>query len=115
MPITQFATKEKYRYQNGFGCHFESEAVEGTLPIGHNNPQKPPYGLYAEKLSGTAFTAPRHENKQTWLYRILPSCAHPPYGPAEKTAAANGVDGAALDEGASKLSLHPQPAALGPL
>lgn len=23
MPVTQFATKEKYRYQNGFGCHFE--------------------------------------------------------------------------------------------
>ncbi|KAM3552788.1 hypothetical protein MY1884_007020 [Beauveria asiatica] len=107
MPVTQFATKEKYRYQNGFGCHFESEAVEGTLPIGHNNPQKPPYGLYAEKLSGTAFTAPRHENKQTWLYRILPSCAHPPYGPAEKTAAANGVDGAALDDGASKLHYIP--------
>ncbi|TQV97797.1 hypothetical protein V2A60_006478 [Cordyceps javanica] len=107
MPVTQFATKEKYRYQNGFGCHFESEAVEGTLPIGHNNPQKPPYGLYAEKLSGTAFTAPRHLNKQTWLYRVLPSCAHPPYAPAEKTAAANGVDGAALDEGSSKLHYIP--------
>lgn len=58
-----------------------SEAVEGALPVGHNSPQKPPYGLYAEKLSGTAFTAPRHENKQTWLYRVLPSCAHPPYQP----------------------------------
>ncbi|PCD33265.1 hypothetical protein AU210_009494 [Fusarium oxysporum f. sp. radicis-cucumerinum] len=70
---------EKYRYQNGFNCYLESEAVDGALPIGHNSPQKPPYGLYAEKLSGTAFTAPRHENKQTWLYRVLPSCAHPPY------------------------------------
>ena len=57
---------------------FRSEAVEGALPIGHNSPQKPPLGLYAEKLSGTAFTAPRHDNKQTWLYRVLPSCAHPP-------------------------------------
>lgn len=58
-----------------------SEAVPNALPIGHNSPQKPPLGLYAEKLSGTAFTAPRHENKQTWLYRILPSCAHPPFEP----------------------------------
>jgi homogentisate 1,2-dioxygenase len=56
-----------------------SEAVDEALPIGQNSPQQPPYGLYAEKLSGTAFTAPRHENKQTWLYRILPSCAHPPF------------------------------------
>jgi homogentisate 1,2-dioxygenase len=46
------------------------------LPIGANSPQKPPFGLYAEKLSGTAFTAPRHENLQTWLYRILPAAAH---------------------------------------
>jgi homogentisate 1,2-dioxygenase len=59
-----------------------SEAAPGALPIGHNSPQKPAHGLYAEKLSGTSFTAPRHENKQSWLYRILPSCAHPPFSPA---------------------------------
>lgn len=53
--------------------------MPGALPIGQNSPQKPAHGLYTEKLSGTAFTAPRHENKQTWLYRILPSCAHPPF------------------------------------
>lgn len=53
-----------------------SEALTGALPIGHNSPQKPPYGLYAEKLSGTAFTAPRHENQQSWLYRILPAAVH---------------------------------------
>lgn len=64
-----------------------SEAVPGALPIGQNSPQKPPHGLYAEKLSGTAFTAPRHENKQTWLYRILPSCSHPPFTPAAKDRA----------------------------
>ena len=52
-----------------------TEAVPGALPIGQNSPQKPPYGLYAEKLSGTAFTAPRHENKQSWLYRIVPACS----------------------------------------
>lgn len=64
-----------------------SEAVAGALPVGHNSPQQPAFGLYAEKLSGTAFTAPRHENKQTWLYRILPSCAHPPYRPSAEGAA----------------------------
>ncbi|KAG6018879.1 hypothetical protein E4U41_003519, partial [Claviceps citrina] len=83
MPVTEdFSTKEKYRYQCGFNSYLESEAVEGALPIGCNSPQRPPFGLYGEKLSGTAFTAPRHDNKQTWLYRILPSCAHPPYRPA---------------------------------
>lgn len=46
------------------------------MPVGHNSPQKAPYGLYTEKLSGTAFTAPRHENQQAWLYRIIPSAAH---------------------------------------
>ncbi|KAK3384630.1 homogentisate 1,2-dioxygenase [Lasiosphaeria ovina] len=81
MPVTDFEFKEKYQYQNGFDCYFESEAIAGALPIAQNSPQKPPLGLYAEKLSGTAFTAPRHENKQTWLYRILPACAHPPFSP----------------------------------
>lgn len=85
MPVTHFTTPEKYRYQNGFDSHLESEAVDGALPVGMNSPQKPPYGLYAEKLSGTAFTAPRHENKQSWLYRVLPSCTHPPYQPAPET------------------------------
>ncbi|KAH8841013.1 hypothetical protein MCOR27_002731 [Pyricularia oryzae] len=79
MPATEFEFKEKYRYQNGFDSYLESEAVPGALPIAQNSPQKPPHGLYAEKLSGTAFTAPRNENKQSWLYRILPSCAHPPF------------------------------------
>ena len=53
-----------------------SEAIKWALPVGANSPQKAPYGLYTEKLSGTAFTAPRHENQQAWLYRILPSAAH---------------------------------------
>jgi homogentisate 1,2-dioxygenase len=48
------------RYMSGFGGHFESEAVEGALPKGRNSPQRPAFGLYAEQLSGSAFTAPRH-------------------------------------------------------
>ena len=38
-----------------------------------------PYGLYAEQLSGTAFTAPRAQNKRSWLYRIRPSVTHEPF------------------------------------
>ncbi|KAH8680756.1 homogentisate-dioxygenase [Xylariales sp. PMI_506] len=76
MPATQFITQEKYTYLNGFGSYHETEAVKGALPVGQNSPQKVPYGLYAEKLSGTAFTAPRHDNLQTWTYRIVPSAAH---------------------------------------
>lgn len=53
-----------------------AEAITGALPIGQNSPQKCPYGLYAEKISGTAFTAPRWENQQTWVYRIIPSAVH---------------------------------------
>ncbi|KAM7212082.1 homogentisate 1,2-dioxygenase [Rhypophila decipiens] len=94
MPVTDFDVKEKYRYLNGFDCYHESEAVPNALPIGQNSPQKPPLGLYAEKLSGTAFTAPRHENKQTWLYRILPSCSHPPF-----TAVADKTNGHATTNG----------------
>src|SRR5687768_8122119 len=66
-------------YMTGFGGHFESEALEGALPKGRNSPQKPAFGLYAEQLSGTAFTAPRGENRRSWLYRMRPSAEHPPY------------------------------------
>ncbi len=68
-------------YMTGFGSHFATEAVPGALPIGRNSPQVPTHGLYAEQLSGTAFTAPRHENRRSWLYRMRPSAEHPPYRP----------------------------------
>ncbi len=68
-------------YMTGFGNHFASEAVAGALPVGRNSPQKPAFGLYAEQLSGTAFTAPRHENRRSWLYRLRPSAAHPAFVP----------------------------------
>jgi homogentisate 1,2-dioxygenase len=64
---------------SGFGGHFESEAVDGALPKGRNSPRRPAFGLYAEQLSGTAFTAPRHENRRSWLYRMRPTADHPPY------------------------------------
>ncbi len=67
------------RYQPGFGNEFVSEAVPGALPAGRNSPQQAPLGLYAEQLSGTAFTQPRAANRRTWVYRIMPSAAHPPF------------------------------------
>ena len=65
----------------GFGNHFATEAVPGALPVGRNSPQHAPYGLYAEQFSGTAFTAPRGENRRSWLYRLRPAANHPPYRP----------------------------------
>src|SRR5947208_8912452 len=67
------------RYMSGFGGHFESEEVAGALPKGRNSPQRPAFGLYAEQLSGSAFTAPRHENRRSWLYRMRPTADHPPF------------------------------------
>jgi|TARA_B100001063_G_scaffold241440_1_gene268323 homogentisate 1,2-dioxygenase len=60
----------------GFGNDFETEALTGALPNGQNSPQKCPYGLYAEQLSGTPFTAPRGKNERSWCYRIRPSVKH---------------------------------------
>ncbi len=62
-------------YLHGFANHLESEALPGALPQ-QNSPQRCPYGLYAEQLSGTAFTAPRAANRRSWLYRIRPALVH---------------------------------------
>jgi homogentisate 1,2-dioxygenase len=68
-------------YLSGFGNEHSSEALPGALPIGQNSPQKVPYGLYAEQLSGTAFTAPRAANRRSWLYRIRPAALHGAFAP----------------------------------
>lgn len=64
------------RYMSGFGNSFETEALPDALPVGRNSPQQANYGLYAEQLSGSAFTAPRGTNTRSWLYRIRPSVKH---------------------------------------
>jgi len=71
-------SRAKYNdgYMPGFGNDFETEAIEGALPIGQNSPQRCPYGLYAEQLSGTPFTAPRKSNERSWLYRMRPTVQH---------------------------------------
>jgi homogentisate 1,2-dioxygenase len=63
-------------YLTGFGNEFASEAIAGTLPDGRNSPQRVAHGLYAEQLSGTAFTAPRAHNRRSWFYRIRPGAMH---------------------------------------
>jgi len=70
---------EKLAYQTGFANEFATEALAGALPVGRNSPQRAPYGLYAEQISGTAFTAPRHANRRSWLYRIRPAAQHRPF------------------------------------
>ncbi|MBH5322013.1 homogentisate 1,2-dioxygenase [Aurantiacibacter sediminis] len=81
-------------YQTGFLNHFASEAVPGALPEGRNSPQKPAFGLYAEQFSTSAFTAPRAENRRSWLYRMRPTTEHgafKPYSGAERLAAPDGT------------------------
>jgi homogentisate 1,2-dioxygenase len=81
-------------YQPGFGNQFASEAVPGALPLGRNSPQRAPLGLYAELISGSAFTAPRHQNQRSWVYRRQPSVVSGAYAPYDqphwKSGAAEG-------------------------
>lgn len=74
---------EAVRYMSGFANEFATEALPGALPVGRNSPQRAPYGLYAEQISGTAFTAPRHANRRSWVYRIRPAAVHEPFEPVE--------------------------------
>ncbi|CAN7585827.1 homogentisate 1,2-dioxygenase [Variovorax paradoxus] len=89
------------RYQSGFGNEYASEAVAGALPQGRNNPQRAPFDLYTELLSGTAFTAPRHENRRTWLYRRQPSVVSGRYQPYAQAHWSTGAD--------REIALPPEP------
>jgi homogentisate 1,2-dioxygenase len=80
-------------YQSGFGNEFATEALAGTLPIGRNSPQRVAHGLYAEQLSGTAFTAPRHANRRSWLYRIRPAAMHGMFASFAQAGFHNDFDG----------------------
>ena len=70
-------------YMSGFGNEFATEALPGALPRHRNSPQRVAYGLYAEQLSGTAFTAPRSHNRRSWLYRIRPAAVHGSFVPLD--------------------------------
>ena len=71
--ITQSSVHVTAGYMSGFRNSFETESLPGALPMGRNSPQRCAYGLYAEQLSGSPFTAPRGSNERSWLYRIRPS------------------------------------------
>ncbi len=95
MTTKQVSPLPPVHYQSGFGNEFATEAVPGALPQGRNSPQRAPHGLYAELISGTAFTAPRAENRRSWLYRRQPSVVVGGYKPYAQaywcTGAAQGV------------------------
>src|SRR5262245_60195635 len=74
--VGQWSAATPAGYMPGFGNDFETEALPGALPVGQNSPQRTAYGLYAEQLSGSPFTAPRGSNERSWLYRIRPSVKH---------------------------------------
>jgi homogentisate 1,2-dioxygenase len=80
------AVQDELSYLTGFDNQHQSEALPGALPVGQFNPQKCPYGLYAEQFSTTAFTAPRSTNRRTWFYRIRPSVVRGDFRPADNVA-----------------------------
>ena len=86
----------RLRYLSGFGNELQSEALTGVLPEGQNSPQQAPRGLYTEQLSGSPFTAPRAQNRRSWLYRIRPAAAQGRFSRLEdgllRTAPANEVE-----------------------
>ncbi|MBF5004693.1 homogentisate 1,2-dioxygenase [Diaphorobacter caeni] len=79
-------------YQSGFGNEYASEAVPHALPRGRNSPQRAPLDLYPELISGTAFTAPRHENRRSWMYRRQPSVVAGRYQPYTQALWTTGGD-----------------------
>ena len=96
------------QYQRGLGNQFSSEAIAGALPLGRNSPQRVPHGLVAELLSGSAFTAPRHLNQRSWLYRRRPSVVAGGYEPLAQAYLKTGSkDGVAAPP--DPLRWHPTP------
>jgi len=93
-------------YQNGFGNQFGTQALEGALPEGRNSPQRCGYGLYPEQFSGTAFTAPRHANRRSWLYRIRPAVVHGEFRRIDDGALTNRFD---ADPSPNQLRWSPPP------
>ena len=102
---------EPLSYLSGFGNTFATEALAGALPIGRNSPQRCPYGLYAEQLTGTAFTAPRAENRRSWLYRIRPSAMHTPFERLDAGRIISSFDGSPTPPNQLRWNPLPRPSA----
>jgi homogentisate 1,2-dioxygenase len=109
--VTQSTAQPALRYLSGFGSHFATEALPGALPQGRNSPQRVAYGLYAEQFSGTAFTAPRHSNRRSWLYRIHPAAMHGDFTPLEAAGVTNRFDEIAPSPDRLRWSALPVPKA----
>jgi homogentisate 1,2-dioxygenase len=99
-------------YQSGFANEFATEAIAGTLPVGQNSPQRVAHGLYAEQLSGTAFTMPRHANRRSWLYRIRPAALHEPFAALQSATFHNDFD--QVPVAPNQLRWDPLPLPTGP-
>jgi len=99
-------------YLSGFGNEFATEVRAGALPVGQNSPQRAPYGLYAEQVSGTAFTAPRGANRRSWLYRIRPAAIHEPFRPRDTGRIESRFDGLATPP--DQLRWDPLPLPVAP-
>lgn len=96
-------------YQSGFGNEYASEAVPGALPQGRNSPQRVAHGLYAELISGTAFTAPRAHNRRSWLYRRVPSVVTGAYAPYAQPRWTSGGDMSGNHGGLGGVAVPPDP------
>jgi homogentisate 1,2-dioxygenase len=101
-------------YLHGFGNHFESEARTGILPKSQNSPQRVEAGLYAEQLSGSPFTTPRHGNLKTWLYKISPSAAHGKFMEVGHPTWISDSTHGRFIKTPEALRFHPYPEALAP-
>ena len=106
--------KHELHYQSGFGNEYATEAIPGTLPQGRNSPQRVAHGLYAELLSGAAFTAPRHTNRRTWLYRRQPSVVSGGYEALPQAFIKTGAQGGVAMP-PDPLRWHPVPIPSEPL
>ncbi|HET9106260.1 MAG TPA: homogentisate 1,2-dioxygenase [Steroidobacteraceae bacterium] len=110
MAAAEDAAPAPLKYLQGFGNHFVTEALPGALPEGRNSPQRCPYGLYAEQLSGTAFTAPRHANRRSWLYRIRPAAMlQRPFRPLAHAGLASRFDALPVSPNPLRWSAPPIP------
>ena len=101
------ASAAERRYQVGFGNEYATEAVAGALPQGRNSPQRAPFDLYPELISGTAFTAPRHQNRRTWMYRRQPSVVAGRYQAYAQARWTTGAD--------REIALPPEPLRWAPI
>ena len=101
---------ESNGYPSGFGNEFATEVVAGTLPVGRNSPQRVAHGLYAEQLSGTAFTAPRSHNRRSWLYRMRPAAVHGPFQPFSQPRLHNDFDAGPVNPDQMRWDPLPMPA-----